>query len=173
MKLDLGRCGRTGDHRWTPETPHRRRPAIQLSACPQARDGLCSAIMIRWFTKRLGRRSGDSKSAPAPIGRRSAPENKARPWHAVSLVAGATCCDGVRSSRGRRWFPREAPRLPLFGCDVEKCECLYRHHPDRRSRARRDSDWIGTYRPYNGPERRAGPRSRREADSESVESVRL
>jgi len=120
--------------------------------------------MIRWLTKHLGRHSGGSKSPPAPVGGRSAADHKASPWHAVSLVAGATCCDRVRRSRGRRWFSREAPLLPLVGCDVEKCECLYRHHADRRSRARRDSDWIGTYRPYNGHERRSGPRSRREAD---------
>jgi len=108
--------------------------------------------MIRWLTKRLNRR-------PGPV-----LETKSSAWHAVSVVAGATCCARARSSRGRRWLPGEAPPLPLSGCDAQKCECVYRHHQDRRGRSRRYSDWVGTYQPYAGPERRMGPRSRRTAD---------
>lgn len=108
--------------------------------------------MIRWLTKRLSRRTQPE------------PESRAPSWHGVSIVAGATCCARARSSRGRKWLPGEAPRLPLPGCDARKCECVFRHHQDRRERRRRNSDWVGTFQPYAGPERRLGPRSRRLAD---------
>jgi hypothetical protein len=63
------------------------------------------------------------------------------PWHAVSVVSGSTACPAVLELRGKRVFPVDAPRLPLPGCArPNKCECVYRHHPDRRASPRRASD---------------------------------
>ena len=49
-------------------------------------------------------------------------------------------CEAARSLAGTRFLSAEAPRFPLQGCDQPKCECTYRHHPDRRMDVRRAAD---------------------------------
>jgi hypothetical protein len=59
------------------------------------------------------------------------------PWHAVSVVPGTTCCSAARDVAGQRYLSREAPpTLPLKGCPMVTCTCRYRHHDDRRGKAR-------------------------------------
>jgi hypothetical protein len=63
------------------------------------------------------------------------------PWHAVSVVAGANACPAALGLRGKRALSNDAPRLPLPNCAWSwKCQCTYRHYPDRRTIVRRGAD---------------------------------
>ncbi len=52
------------------------------------------------------------------------------PFEAVSCEGD---CQALRGLRGRRFLVREAPRLPVHGCNASHCHCRYVHHKDRRS----------------------------------------
>lgn len=54
------------------------------------------------------------------------------PFHAVSIVPSARCCDTARQLQGIRFLSGEAPKLPLAGCQASSCTCRYSHHSDRR-----------------------------------------
>jgi hypothetical protein len=58
-------------------------------------------------------------------------------WHAVTIVAPARACQAALSCKGTRFLSSEAPRLPLKQCDAARCDCKYRHFPDRRGEPRR------------------------------------
>lgn len=63
------------------------------------------------------------------------------PFHAVSIIPGPRCCDAVRQMQGTRFLSKEAPRLPLPGCQSSACRCRYAHHADRREKSdRRNRD---------------------------------
>ena len=86
------------------------------------------------------------------------------PWHAVSLILGKSACPAARELGRRRWLSAEAPRFPLPGCTVAECGCRYKHHADRRSGPRRNTDQEGRVpRHYDGAERRGGRRDRRKS----------
>jgi hypothetical protein len=69
---------------------------------------------------------------------RAGPGARARPWHAVGVVAGPSACEVARAFRGTRFLSHEAPHVPLPGCpDRGGCRCVYRHFADRRSGPRR------------------------------------
>ena len=55
------------------------------------------------------------------------------PFHAVSVVPVGDCCQQARSLLGVRFLSREAPPIPLKGCDASSCRCRYQHFDDRRS----------------------------------------
>ena len=104
--------------------------------------------------KLFGVKSREPEKRPHPEGRREH-VHLTNPWHAVSIVPGASCCSTARSLAGRRYLSSEpAPTVPLPGCSLAKCSCHYRHHDDRRSNRR------ATDRPVNGGE----PQPRRRAD---------
>jgi hypothetical protein len=86
------------------------------------------------------------------------------PYHAVSIVPGATCCGAARELRLQRFLSKEAPQLPLATCTVSTCRCSYKHFDDRRMKARRAADRIGQPPPFSGTERRA-PTGRRQTDA--------
>lgn len=67
------------------------------------------------------------------------------PWHSVSIVSEVQSCEAAAAVAERRYLSREAPRLPLKGClRPDGCQCVYRHHADRRQPvARRAHDRIG------------------------------
>jgi hypothetical protein len=45
---------------------------------------------------------------------------------------------------GQRYFPVDAPSLPLEGCDLrDDCRCRYRHWDDRRQQDDRRSPYMG------------------------------
>jgi hypothetical protein len=76
-------------------------------------------------------------------------------WHAVMLLPGADACAAVQTCKGRRYLSKEAPRLPLEGCDAKSCECRYRHYADRRGPPRRREEAgeaIGTAPERTRPE---------------------
>ena len=67
-------------------------------------------------------------------------KKKAATHHAVSIATGPRCCAPARELRGQRFLSREAPQLPLKGCDRSDCTCRYEHHQDRRKNLRRARD---------------------------------
>ncbi len=53
--------------------------------------------------------------------------------------------------RNARFLSKEAPRLPMVGCDhPETCECTYRHFEDRRNGLRRSAE-LGIAGMSSGP----------------------
>jgi hypothetical protein len=90
---------------------------------------------------------------------------RSTPWHAVSVVAGPSCCEAARALSPSRYLSREAPRLPLPDCtSPASCSCSYKHFVDRRGQPRRKDDLSGLRRsPLSGTERRT-VRGRREDD---------
>ena len=107
---------------------------------------------------------------PARAAAAAAPRQTAmratRPYHAVSVQPGPKACQQARSQRERRFLSREAPRLPLPGCDSAECRCSYQHHEDRRQQSRRASD-VGvasSIAHHSGPEQRGLRRGRRTTD---------
>jgi hypothetical protein len=85
------------------------------------------------------------------------------PWHAVSIVPCREACAAGQLAVGARYLSREAPNLPLAGCNAALCECRYTHHDDRRHEFRRAADVWTAGRPWAGRERRAR-RGRRATD---------
>jgi hypothetical protein len=78
-------------------------------------------------------------------------------WKAVAILAGDSACAAARDMRGKRFLSRTAPRLPLPDCTKQdKCECKYKHLPDRRGGSRRTGD-DGVFR----PDRASGKEQRR------------
>jgi hypothetical protein len=86
------------------------------------------------------------------------------PWRAVGVLPGAHCCAVVQAMSERRWLYADAPRLPLPGCDAARCDCRYKHYPDRRVNDRRRIDRTGLPRQHNGLEQRSPRRGRRWTD---------
>jgi hypothetical protein len=56
-------------------------------------------------------------------------------WRAVTIEAGPGRCAQAEAILGRRFLAKEAPPLPLPGCDAQNCQCRYKHLEDRRSAA--------------------------------------
>ncbi len=82
-------------------------------------------------------------------------------WKAVAILAGDSACVAAKDMRGKRFLARNAPKLPLPDCTrQDKCECKYRHLPDRRGGSRRTGD-DGVFIPDKSPpkeQRRPGER---------------
>ncbi|GFE78552.1 hypothetical protein GCM10011487_05520 [Steroidobacter agaridevorans] len=90
-------------------------------------------------------------------------QTKTNPYHAVSVLPGADACAAAYRFSGQRFLSRQAPRLPLPSCDVATCGCRFKHHKDRRSGPRRNSDVGMMMAGYSGNERRQS-RGRRSTD---------
>lgn len=78
----------------------------------------------------------------------------AHPFHAVSVVPGAQACQAVYVFTGQRFLSRNAPRLPVAGCNSRFCTCKFKHHKDRRVGPRRRSDFGFGPALWRGVERR-------------------
>jgi hypothetical protein len=63
-----------------------------------------------------------------------------------------------------RWLYAQAPRVPVPGCDAPRCDCRYKHFPDRRMVDRRRIDRTGLPRQHAGSELRSPRRGRRWTD---------
>jgi hypothetical protein len=86
-------------------------------------------------------------------------------FHAVTLVGGPKSCAAVRALRDQRFLSREAPTLPLKGCDCTRCECHYEHYEDRRKGGRRARDLGVAIDGYDGADQRTPvKRGRRQID---------
>lgn len=112
----------------------------------------------------LRRRMGRTRPARTGVHAGEARPNAVSPWRAVSIRSPGAACAAARDCAAKRWLSAEAPRLPLPGCDADRCECHYRHHADRRAGPRRRFDREFFVRPFGGDERRGPVRGRRETD---------
>ena len=87
-----------------------------------------------------------------------------RKFHGVSVKPGQHACAAVQALAGQRFLPAEVPAVPLKACDVQKCQCAFSHHGDRRDQEDRRSGWggYGGFVPsIPGGNRRAKARERR------------
>jgi hypothetical protein len=88
-----------------------------------------------------------------------------RPFQAISIYRGLACCDVARKFSEHRFLVRDAPPLPLAGCNMRKtCQCKYIKHRDRRAEPRRLIDFGLAARLFDGKERRARKGGRRSGD---------
>jgi hypothetical protein len=72
-------------------------------------------------------------------------------WRAVSVQACAGACPAARRLGGARFLVAQAPTLPLDECDLpDDCECVFRHHADRRVGAPRRTASAGDPRALAG-----------------------
>jgi len=102
--------------------------------------------------------------APKPPTKSERPKPIKTQWYSVSLVPGPRSCTAVKYLARKRWLSSDAPRFPVARCDIRNCECRYQHHSDRRGIARRRVDREALPRQYEGAERRAKRRDRREPE---------
>jgi hypothetical protein len=86
----------------------------------------------------------------------------ARPWRAVSISGGTCACQASREVTHARYLGRDAPALPLAGCDGRACSCHYKHHDDRRDCNRRTPAYMSTLETWRTEERRQNRGRRRE-----------
>jgi hypothetical protein len=115
----------------------------------QAKRSLLGGLLAR-FTSR--------KEPPAATG-------PLRPFQAISIYRGLICCDMARKFSDHRFLVRDAPPLPLAGCNLGKaCQCKYIKHRDRRAEPRRLIDFGVAARLFDGRERRARGGGRRSDD---------
>jgi len=73
----------------------------------------------------------------------------------------------VLLAKTRRFLSLEAPRFPLPGCShPARCDCLYRHHEDRRAGPRRSDEkgWQPPGRAEPRPANQRQGRGRRSTD---------
>lgn len=88
-----------------------------------------------------------------------------RPFQSISIYRGLICCDMARKFSDHRFLVRDAPPLPLAGCNMPKnCHCKYIKHRDRRAEPRRMMDFGMMARLFDGRERRARKGGRRSND---------
>ena len=115
----------------------------------QAKKSLLEGLLARF---------SDRKEPPAVSG-------PLRPFQAISIYRGMTCCEMARKFSDHRFLVRDAPPLPLAGCSMGKsCQCKYIKHRDRRAEPRRLMDFGLAARLFDGRERRARQGGRRAKD---------
>ena len=126
--------------------------------------GLVLLLFQRRFSSGGGRPGRDHRpgtGSHGPIGR------SRNPYQSVSISCGKVACQAARAKAGVRYLLGQTPLLPLEGCDVQRCDCRYAHHPDRRSalldRRRAASLTTDTYS-MNGERERRTHQGRRSTD---------
>lgn len=88
-----------------------------------------------------------------------------RPFQAISIYRGLICCELARKFSEHRFLVRDAPALPLAGCNMgQRCQCKYVKHRDRRAEPRRLLDFGVATRLFDGRERRTRRGGRRTDD---------
>ena len=98
---------------------------------------------------------------PPPVVPRKAPKR----FHAVTIAPGPRACAAALALSDQRFLSKDAPPLPLKGCDAFKCECHYEHYDDRRKGNRRTQDMGVSIDGYAGNEQRdKSKRGRRATD---------
>lgn len=92
-------------------------------------------LFSRSIGKPRGFKAGRKAARPGPGARPKSATlpAKPRPFAAVSIEPGAIACDEVQRHAGRRLLQKNAPVLPVPGCDQAECGCRYRKFDDRRS----------------------------------------
>ncbi len=126
-----------------------------------------------WLSRLLGRSAEPSvrprrMAAPA---RTSAAEparpstaSRTNPYQAVSVLACPRACATAGEVQGQRFLARQAPRLPLPGCDrPAACRCRFEKFTDRRTVQQRSPYNSLHGLGYGGAEKRRN-RGRRGSD---------
>ena len=76
-------------------------------------------------------------------------------------------CPSIKNLDGKRFLERDAPTLPVPGCNASRCDCVYVHHDDRRS-GRKDRRGLSQidkeFFYYSGKPNRRARRGRRASD---------
>jgi hypothetical protein len=105
-------------------------------------------LSLRYLRRRQNVTDAAGQLDDAPAGRvpRPAPSPVAKArsrggFQGVTVKPCLDACDAVQAIVGTRYLSREAPALPLAGCDQQRCDCTYRHFSDRRQRGNRRSGW--------------------------------
>lgn len=94
-------------------------------------------ILLGWIGYRLRRRRQPGRhGAAAPT-----------LYHAVTISPCRGACSRARALWNIRYLSKEAPRLPLSGCDARPCHCRYLHYDDRRTEERRSPFGIARNAP--------------------------
>ena len=103
--------------------------------------------------------------------RAAKPVTASSPYQSAELVVSpGNCCSAAEALAGKPLLAREAPILPLPGCDRSKCRCRYNRLADRRTEARRASD-VGMHVAAN-MYRRAGECARQGNGRRSTDPAR-
>lgn len=107
--------------------------------------------MIDLLKSLLSSKSGEGRARnPA-----SRPAVSASDFRAVSLATSLECCAASKGAASRRYLWREAPRLPLAGCEMgSHCRCRFIKHSERREGDRRLLGCNSTKQWFMGEERR-------------------
>lgn len=124
-------------------------PDGDLDMPKQAKTSLLEGLLARFSSR---------KEPPAATG-------PLRPFQAISIYRGLICCEMARQFSDHRFLVRDAPPLPLAGCNMGKtCKCKYIKHRDRRSEPRRLMDFGMAAHLFDGRERRDRKSGRRSKD---------
>lgn len=107
-----------------------------------------------------------SEEAPLePVSRQST----RHPYHCVEIINDDGFCESAKQLKGKRFLSKDAPELPLAGCNKTECLCHYLHHEDRRGQTEDRRVDFGVTRELYGvfgePNRRQqSTRGRRNSD---------
>ncbi len=52
-------------------------------------------------------------------------------FRCVGIIPGESCCGAAMERSGELILLKDAPSLPLKGCNVEQCNCKFAHQEDR------------------------------------------
>ena len=86
-------------------------------------------------------------------------------FRAVAIVSGLEgCCTEAKRLGDERFLARDAPPLPLTGCDASECGCRYEKYADRRFAPRRGGEMGITSTFVRDKERRTKRKGRRSSD---------
>ncbi len=117
-------------------------------------------LVLQWQRRR------DFARATVVSGRMTRVEaaRPANPFAAVTIRPGDSPCHSVLQVTHERYLAVRAPRLPLVGCDKDKCDCRYNRHSDRRAPGDRRDNFsrFGGLMPNASKERREDGKDRRE-----------
>jgi len=122
------------------------------------------AIKIKnWLRKSSKKSAGFRK--PGVNSRLKEDTVAASKFMAVAISSGLNdCCREVKALNGKRFLVRNAPILPLAGCEMAECQCRYVRFNDRRQEPRRDSEYGIKTSFVRDIERRVSRRGRRKTD---------
>src|SRR4030066_87233 len=89
------------------------------------------AVAAAFWWHRMTKRQKPQVSLASKKGSRSN-------YHCVEVRSGNAACDSVKRLGTIRFLSEEAPGLPLPGCNVQTCKCIYVHYDNRRQEYRRN-----------------------------------
>jgi hypothetical protein len=111
--------------------------------------------MIDLLKSLLSSKSGEGRGRNPASRAAAKPAVSASDFRAVSLAPSLECCAATKGAASRRYLWREAPRLPLAGCEMgSNCSCRFIKHSDRREGDRRLLGCNSTKQWFMGGERR-------------------